>query len=260
MDAECLQYVAAPDMPMALADAHQALPVGGRLDFELSAGRGELRPDDDLPGRRSVLWDPEELRDLVEGAGFGVDRLEVTDQGDDLPRLLVEATRLRSLPDTVGPGMRLLVCGLNPSLVAADAGVGFAGPTNRFWKALRLAGLSDVDRDPRLLLRRDRIGMTDQVKRATRAASELTTADYRSGMARLERLVARTARRPVRGRSRRLACRSRPLGPARMAARRTVGRAGLRHAVDERSQRRNLAGGARGAPSGRRPGPLSAPV
>ena len=35
-------------------------------------------------------------------------------------------------------------------------------------------------------------GLTDQVKRATRAASELRAADYRSGVARLERLVART--------------------------------------------------------------------
>ena len=164
----------------------------GRLGAELFAGEGELRSDDDLPGRRFVLWEPEELRDLLAGAGFAVDRLEVTDRGDDLPRLLVEATRLRTLPDTVGPDMRLLVCGLNPSLVAADAGVGFAGPTNRFWKALRLAGLSEVDRDARLLLHRDGIGMTDQVKRATRAASELRAADYRSGVARLERLVART--------------------------------------------------------------------
>jgi TDG/mug DNA glycosylase family protein len=176
---------------MALADAHRALPAGARLGFELSAG-GDPPPEDAVPGGQLHCWDPEELRDLLEGAGFAVDRLEVTERGDDPPRLRAEATRLRTLPDTVGPGMRLLVCGLNPSLVAADAGVGFAGPTNRFWKALRLAGLSEVDRDARLLLRRDGIGMTDQVKRATRAASELTTADYRSGLARLQRLVART--------------------------------------------------------------------
>ncbi len=37
-------------------------------------------------------------------------------------------TRARTLPDTVGPGMRLLVCGLNPSLHAADAGVGYVTP------------------------------------------------------------------------------------------------------------------------------------
>ena len=39
--------------------------------------------------------------------------------------------------------MRLLVCGLNPSVYSADAGVGYARPGNRFWPALRLAGLTD---------------------------------------------------------------------------------------------------------------------
>lgn len=189
---KCLQHVTAPDLPMVLADVHRILQVDGRFALEVFAGEGEFRSDDDLPGRRFTLWDPDELRDLLDGAGFRVDDLVVTGEGDDLTRLLIEATRLRTLPDTVGPNMRLLVCGLNPSIVAADVGVGFAGPTNRFWKALYLAGLSDVDRDARLLLRRDGIGMTDQVKRATRAASELTTADYRSGLERLARLVART--------------------------------------------------------------------
>ena len=37
-------------------------------------------------------------------------------------------TRGRTLPDTVGAGMRLLVCGLNPSVHAADAGVGYVTP------------------------------------------------------------------------------------------------------------------------------------
>ncbi len=177
---------------MVLADLHRIVQVGGVLALEVFAGEGEFRSDDDLPGRRFTLWDPDELEDLLAGAGFAVDHLSVTGEGDDLNRLLVRATRVRTLPDTVGPDMRLLVCGLNPSLVAADAGVGFAGPTNRFWKALHRAGLSDVDRDARQLLGRDRIGMTDQVKRATRAASELNASDYREGMERLVRLVART--------------------------------------------------------------------
>lgn len=189
---KCLQHVAASKLPLVLADLHRILETDGRLALELFAGEGSFRSDDDLPGRRFVLWDPDELADLLVGAGFSVDDVDVTDSGDDLTRLIVRATRLRTLPDTVGPDMRLLVCGLNPSLVAADVGVGFAGPTNRFWKALRLAGLSTVDRDPRRLLDHDRIGMTDQVKRATRAASELAPSDYRDGMQRLTRLVART--------------------------------------------------------------------
>jgi double-stranded uracil-DNA glycosylase len=42
---------------------------------------------------------------LLEGGGFAPD-----------------GTRLRTLADCVGPGLRLLICGLNPSLYAADAG------------------------------------------------------------------------------------------------------------------------------------------
>jgi TDG/mug DNA glycosylase family protein len=86
--------------------------------------------------------------------------------------------------------MRLLCCGLNPSLHAADAGVGYVSPSNRFWKALALAGLSSVDRDPVRLLEHDGIGMTDLVKRATPRASELTAAEYRDGVARLADLCA----------------------------------------------------------------------
>jgi TDG/mug DNA glycosylase family protein len=60
----------------------------------------------------------------------------------DADWIRVSARRARTLPDTVGPGMRLLVCGLNPSLFAADAGVGYARPGNRFWPAARATRLS----------------------------------------------------------------------------------------------------------------------
>jgi len=85
--------------------------------------------------------------------------------------------------------MRLLVCGLNPSLYAADAGVGFARPGNRFWPAALSSGIVSRDRDARHALARHRVGMTDLVKRATTGASELTRDEYLSGMQRVERLV-----------------------------------------------------------------------
>jgi TDG/mug DNA glycosylase family protein len=85
--------------------------------------------------------------------------------------------------------MRLLVCGLNPSEFAADAGVGFARPGNRFWPAALEAGVVTHDRDPRHALAHHGIGMTDLVKRATIGAKELTRAEYREGAARVERLV-----------------------------------------------------------------------
>jgi double-stranded uracil-DNA glycosylase len=110
---------------------------------------------------------------LLEGGGFAPD-----------------GTRLRTLADCVGPGLRLLICGLNPSLYAADAGVGFSQPGNRFWPALLAAGLATVDRDPLALLTGQLIGMTDLVKRATVSASELAVDEYVHGVSRLDRLVA----------------------------------------------------------------------
>ncbi len=162
--------------------------------------------DRTLPGDRVVLDVPEraepppfpDLADLVVGGGCRVS-----------PERRHEIVRSRSLPDTVGPGMRLLVCGLNPSEYAADAGVGFARPGNRFWPAAIAAGLVVDDRDPMAALERG-VGMTDLVKRATPRAAELRNEEYRAGLARVTRLVAlvgagsgvlRRARRMARRRS-----------------------------------------------------------
>jgi TDG/mug DNA glycosylase family protein len=87
--------------------------------------------------------------------------------------------------------MRLLVCGLNPSIHAADAGVGFVTPGNRFWPAAIAAGLVTRDRDPRHALEAHGIGMTDLVARATVRADELAAEEYRAGLARLDRLCRR---------------------------------------------------------------------
>ena len=85
--------------------------------------------------------------------------------------------------------MRILVCGLNPSVYAADRGVGFARPGNRFWPAALAAGIVSRDRDPTHALTHHGIGMTDLVKRATPRADALTREEFRDGAARLTRLV-----------------------------------------------------------------------
>jgi TDG/mug DNA glycosylase family protein len=92
----------------------------------------------------------------------------------------------RPLPDRIGPGLRLLMCGLNPSLHAVEAGLGYVTPGIRFWPALLAAGLVTVDRDAEHALRVHRIGMTDLVARATPRASALTASEYREGFAALE--------------------------------------------------------------------------
>ena len=179
-------------VPVALADLHRALRVGTPVEATFFGGDVEGRrvfPDDDLPGRWFSTWSEQRLRDVVVGAGFSLDELEVTESADGTG-YTVRATRARTLPDTVGPSMGLLVCGLNPSLHAADAGVGFVTPSNRFWRAAVEAGVVDRGHDPWHALRHRGVGMTDLVKRATPRADGLTGAEYRDGMARVDRLCA----------------------------------------------------------------------
>jgi TDG/mug DNA glycosylase family protein len=184
------------DVPMALAELHRATTVGGPVHLVFFRGDEEHAPapDEDFDlDRRFNGWPPALLAAVLEGAGFVVhdeDRaglLAADARGVDLH---VRAMRRRSLADTVGPQMRVLVCGLNPSLYAADAGVGFARPGNRFWPAALGAGLVSRDRDPVHALRQHGVGMTDLVKRATARADELTAAEYRHGLGRLDQLCS----------------------------------------------------------------------
>ncbi len=144
---------------------------------------GEL-PGDTFRGRFFAGWQPEPLVAVVQGAGF-----EVAGQDANDDWIFVRATRVRTLPDFVGPGMRILMCGLNPSLRSADVGVGFAGPSNRFWLAAIDAGIATYPRDPWDAFRNHAMGMTDLVKRATVGASELKAAEYREGATRVARIV-----------------------------------------------------------------------
>jgi len=122
------------------------------------------------------------LADLVEGAGWT--RL---DGAVGRRRLLIE--RLPTLADSVGPGMRLLVCGINPSPYSADVGVGYGRPGNRFWPAALAAGIAPIDRDPAAALTAG-TGMTDFAKRPTPRAAEVTRDEYEAGFARVTRLVS----------------------------------------------------------------------
>jgi TDG/mug DNA glycosylase family protein len=172
-------------LPWALADLHRSLSVGAPIHLTMRGGGGEgPLPDDDFPGRFFAEWEPAALADVLVGAGFDV--LELSAEGEWLQ---VRARRARTLPDYVGPGLRVVVVGLNPSVYAADAGVGFARPGNRFWPAAIAAGLVARDRDPADALRAHGMGMTDLVKRATPGAATLRRAEYRDGARRVEGLV-----------------------------------------------------------------------
>ncbi len=181
--------------PMVLHAVHRELPVGARIALTaLTTTEGDdpdLTRSDDVRAadRAPSRWTCRQLDDVLVGAGF-TDITSDCGSSTGGDGHVVTATRSRSLADTVGPGMRLLMCGLNPSLNAADAGVGFFKNGNRFWPAAIDAGLVTHDRDPVHALDHDRIGMTDIVKRATARADELDPDEFRTGMARLERLVA----------------------------------------------------------------------
>ena len=99
----------------------------------------------------------------------------------------------KPLPDVVGPGLDVLFCGINPSLMSAERGHHFARPGNRFWPALHLAGLTPrrltPDEDRELL--RYGLGVTNLVDRPTRTAAELGREELAAGAAALAALVAR---------------------------------------------------------------------
>lgn len=103
-----------------------------------------------------------------------------------------------SVPDLVGPGLRLLFVGINPGLWTAATQTHFAHPGNRFYPALRRAGIVDreisradgmTDDDRAYLIGRG-IGNTNLVNRATARADELRADELRAGRDRLEAFVA----------------------------------------------------------------------
>ena len=99
----------------------------------------------------------------------------------------------KPVPDVIAPGLRVLFCGINPSLMSAERRHHFARPGNRFWPALHLAGLTPRGLSPdeyRELLRFG-LGITNMVDRPSRTAAELSRDELRAGAAALDDLVRR---------------------------------------------------------------------
>lgn len=109
----------------------------------------------------------------------------------------LEEFRGCEVDDLVGPGLRLLVVGINPGLWTAAVQTHFAHPTNRFYPALAAAGITDyevdrvggmTDADRAHLVARG-VGITNLVRRASARASELSAEELREGGERLLRFV-----------------------------------------------------------------------
>ncbi len=113
-------------------------------------------------------------------------------------RAELERFRDRSVPDLVGPGLRLLFVGINPGLWTAAVQTHFAHPLNRFYPALLKAGIITEPIDPgNGMTAEDRarfiargLGITNLVHRATARADELSGEELREGAEQLTAFVA----------------------------------------------------------------------
>lgn len=113
-------------------------------------------------------------------------------------RAKLESFRDTSIPDLVGPGLRLLFVGINPGLWTAATQTPFAHPGNRFYPALAAAGIiprlpafaDGLSDDEKGELVAAGIGISNLVNRATVRADELTKEELRAGAARLTEKVA----------------------------------------------------------------------
>src|SRR5437867_302042 len=109
------------------------------------------------------------------------------------------AARGKGVPDVIAPGLRVLFCGINPSLYSGAVGHHFARPGNRFWTVLQRSGFTERVLSPaeeRKLLRR-RFGITNLVNRATASADELDVDALRRGARRVQAKVRRFRPRVV---------------------------------------------------------------
>ena len=105
----------------------------------------------------------------------------------------VAAAAGRTIPDLIGPGLRVLFSGINPSLYSAATGHHFARPGNRFWPALHRSGFTPRQLHPseQFELPSMGLGITNVVARATARADELSAAELIEGGTALAALAER---------------------------------------------------------------------
>jgi TDG/mug DNA glycosylase family protein len=104
-----------------------------------------------------------------------------------------------AVPDVLGPGLRVVFCGINPGYVSAAAAAHFANPRNDFWRLLHDAGFT-----PRLLAPEEQfealrfgIGLTNAAPRTTRGSGDLRRGDFAGAAERLERLAVALGPRTI---------------------------------------------------------------
>ena len=120
-------------------------------------------------------------------------------------RSQLESFRDAHVTDLLPRDLKLLFVGIDPGLWSAATQTHFAYPGNRFYPALRKAGITERDLawsegmsdEDRSYLASRGVGITNVVTRATARADELSSDELRAGAARLERFVAKHRPRVV---------------------------------------------------------------
>lgn len=98
-----------------------------------------------------------------------------------------------TLADIIAPGLDVLFVGYNPNPLAVASRHYYARTANRFWEDLYEAGfvpriLRGPDEDVEIL--RYGLGLTDLIKRPTTNIDGLTAAEFRTGVSRLDGVLA----------------------------------------------------------------------
>jgi double-stranded uracil-DNA glycosylase len=92
-----------------------------------------------------------------------------------------------AVPDVLGPGLKVVFCGINPGRASAAARAHFANPRNDFWRLLHDAGFTSRRLDPseQFDLLNYGSGLTNAAHRTTRGSSDLRSADFAGSAERL---------------------------------------------------------------------------
>jgi double-stranded uracil-DNA glycosylase len=104
-----------------------------------------------------------------------------------------------AVPDILGPGLRIVFCGINPGFRSAEARAHFANPRNDFWRLLAEAGFTPRVLDPseQWSMLDLGYGLTNASPRTTRGSSDLRRADFAGSAERLERLAVQLRPRAI---------------------------------------------------------------
>jgi len=96
-----------------------------------------------------------------------------------------------AVPDVLGPGLKLIFCGINPGRRSAAAGAHFANPRNDFWRLLHEAGFTPRRLDPseQHAVLPLGLGLTNAAYRPTKGSGDLRRSDFAGSADRLAALA-----------------------------------------------------------------------